>query len=267
MKNNKENNELLNTMLTEKKVSFRVKIILITIIPPVIALLVSIIFAVAQDFIGYTTMIIVIFFLTIILFEVVFIKLILLNETTTNFIIPKLKDAFSERRMDGRPALQAGSIIFESELAEFERTYPNCENAEIWIISNDLTPDLCGGPYVDIVPTNVSRGIKYKIFIAKSNTAEAKIVEMRMKNNDSKNIEFYVLNDDFFFLVSRFDFTIYDPYGVSSIGKLGYIGLDLPNQDELVAAKVDNKLTDAIISKLISQYRISIPHQRAKKGK
>ena len=266
MKNNKKTSKLLNPKLAEKKVSFGVNIFLITILPPIVALLVSIVFAVAQDYIGYFTMLIVILFLTIILLEVIFIQLKLLNETSIKFVIPKLKKTLSELQIDGRPALQAGSIIPESELAEFERTYPYCENAEIWIISNDLMPDLCGGLYVDIVPSNLARGIKYKIFIAKSNTVEAKIVEMKMKNNDSKNIEYFILNDDFFFLVSRFDFTIYDPFGVSSIGKLGYIGLDLPNQKELLAAKVDNKLTDAIISKLISQFRITIPHKKAKYG-
>ena len=89
---------------------------------------------------------------------------------------------------------------------------------------------------------------------------------MRAKNNCSKNIEYYVLDDDFFFLVSRFDFTVYDPFGVSSIGKLGYIGLSLPNQKELMAAKVDNKLVDAIISKLIIKYNITTLRKKRRKG-
>ena len=60
-----------------------------------------------------------------------------------------------------------------------------------------------------------------------------------------------MLTDDFFFLVSKLDFTIYDPYKTSATGRQGYIGLDLPDCDGLYAAKIGDDLVDAIASKLL----------------
>ena len=78
-----------------------------------------------------------------------------------------------------------------------------------------------------------------------------RIEQLKRKNDFSSNIEYYVLDDDFFFLVARFDFTIYDPYKTAATGRRGYIGLDLPDSNELVAVKVNDDLVDAIASKLL----------------
>ena len=148
--------------LSEIKVGHVSKVILITVLPLVIAFIINLILSEVQKFFGTRTLIIVVVFLGVTLLIIVFIWYKLLKETSKKLVLPILKETLSEQISSGRPLLSAGSIICETDLAEFERTYPFCENAEIWIISNDLAPDLCGGQYVDIVPANLQRGIKYK---------------------------------------------------------------------------------------------------------
>ena len=101
------------------------------------------------------------------------------------------------------------------------------------------------------MPYNLQRGIKYKVFVTKNNLTTIILEQLKRRNGDSGNIEYYLLTDDFFFLVSKLDFTIYDPYKTSATGRRGYIGLDLPDCEVLYAAKVEDSLIDAIASKLL----------------
>ena len=71
----------------------------------------------------------------------------------------------------------------------------------------------------------------------------------RRRNHLLINNTLYSLSSYFF--VSKLDFTIYDPYKTSATGRRGYIGLDLPDCEELYAAKIDDSLVDAIASKLL----------------
>ncbi len=140
------------------------------------------------------------------------------------------------------------SIISDIKLSEFEK---NCTCEEIWVVSNDLETEIDGGLYAEIVPHNLKRGIKYKMFVPKNNLTTIRLEHLKRRNGNSENIEYYLLTDDFFFLVSKLDFTIYDPYKTSATGRRGYIGLDLPDCEDLYAAKIDDSLIDAIASKLV----------------
>lgn len=141
------------------------------------------------------------------------------------------------------PTKQNIGIVAEHELASMEATQMF---DEIWVISNDLSAEV--GQYSDIVPNNLKKGVKYKFFYQNTAQNAIRVEQIKRNNNYSPNARYYCLHDDFFFIVANLDFTIYDPY---SDKRIGYMGIELPNADELYAIKVDNNLTDAIASKLV----------------
>ena len=217
---------------------------------PVLALIVNVILAEAQNSFGIVNIIISISFLIILFFEIAFMYRRLFLKDIKKIIFPRFEVAFSQRPHDARnyDYLFEESIISDKKLSEFERT---CSCEEIWVVSNDLETEVDGGLYAEIVPSNLKRGIKYKIFVPKNHLTSIRLEQLKRKNGNSENIKYYLLTDDFFFLVSKLDFTIYDPYKTSATGRRGYIGLDLPDCEELYAAKIDDPLIDAIASKLL----------------
>ena len=224
------------------------------VIVPLLTITANLILSQAQNDIGFVTILESILFL--ILLFVVFIPIYhKCNIADIDKIVyPRIEGAISQPLQDSSSYeyLFCESIITDKALSEMEKTC-NCE--EIWVVSNDLQTEIDGGLYADIVPDNLNRGIKYKIFVQKNNTTLIRIESLKRKHNNSPNIEYFLLTDDFFFLVSKLDFTIYDPYKTSSTGRLGYIGLDLPGKNELYAAKIGDDLVDAIASKLLENMK------------
>lgn len=217
---------------------------------PLLALIVNVIFAEAQNNFGIANIIISIIFLTILFFEITAMYQKLFLKDIKKIIFPRFEVAFSQRPHNARnyDYLFEESIISDIKLSEFEKI---CTCEEIWVVSNDLETEVDGGLYAEVVPFNLKRGIKYKMFVPKNYLTSIRLEQLKRRNGDTQNIEYYLLTDDFFFLVSKLDFTIYDPYKTSATGRRGYIGLNLPNCDELYAVKIDDPLIDAIASKLL----------------
>lgn len=202
------------------------------IVIPLLTLFVDIAFSAAQDSFGITTTILSLTFLTALIAEIV----LCYKAFFARFICIH-NDPFQEL------------IISDNELSEFERTF---SGQEIWVLTYDLDLETDGGLYSDIISNNVlNRGIKYKYFVRKSRTALMRINQLKRKYQHSNNVEYYLLSDDFFFLVPKLDFVIYDPYKSSATGRRAYLGINLPDKDVLYETKVDDLLTDAIASKLL----------------
>ncbi len=217
---------------------------------PILALIVNVILAEAQNSFGMINIIVSIIFLIILFFEIIFIYRRLFLKDIERMIFPRFEVAFNQQPQDARgyEYLFEESIISDKRLSEFEST---CTCEEIWVVSNDLETEVDGGLYAEVVPSNLRRGIKYKMFVPKNYLTTMRLEQLKRRNENSENIEYYLLTDDFFFLVSKLDFTIYDPYKTSATGRRGYIGLDLPDCEELYAARIDDPLIDAIASKLL----------------
>ena len=217
---------------------------------PVLVLIVNVILAEAQNSFGMLNIFISISFPFILVFEITFMYRKLFLNNIWKIIFPRFEVAFSQRPHEARnyDFLFEESIISDRKLSEFERT---CTCEEIWVVSNDLETEVDGGLYAEVVPSNLKRGIKYKMFVPKNQLTSIRLEKLKRKNGNSENIKYYLLTDDFFFLVSKLDFTIYDPYKTSATGRRGYIGLDLPDCEELYAAKIADPLIDAIASKLL----------------
>lgn len=220
------------------------------IVVPVLALIINIILAEAQNNFGILNVIIAIIFLFLLFLEISITYRKLLFQNIKSMVFPRLEVAISQQPQDtcNYDYLFEESIISDRKLSEFEE---NCLCEEIWVVSNDLETEIDGGLYAKIVPNNLKRGIKYKIFVPKNNLTTIRLEQLKRRNGNSENIEYYLLTDDFFFLVSKLDFTIYDPYKTSATGRRGYIGIDLPDCEDLYAAKIDDPLIDAIASKLL----------------
>lgn len=220
------------------------------IVVPILAFIANIVLAEVQNDIGFANVILSLIFLILLFLEIVIVIHKILSNNRRKIIYPRIEVAISQPVQDASSYeyLFKESIITDRQLSEMERS---CDCEEIWVVSNDLATEIDGGMYADIVPSNLERGIKYKMFVPKNNLTSIRLESLKRKHKNSRNINYYLLTDDFFFLVSKLDFTIYDPYKTSATGRQGYIGLDLPDSDELYAAKIGDDLVDAIASKLL----------------
>lgn len=220
------------------------------IVVPLLALIINIILAEVQNTLGFLNVIISIVFLSLLMIEIVIITRKYTISELKKIIFPRIEIAIGQQPQEtcNYDYLFEESIISDVKLSEFEK---RCSCEEIWVVSNDLETEIGGGLYAEVVPHNLERGIKYKFFVTKNNLTTIRLEQLKRRNGNSENIEYYLLTDDFFFLVSKLDFTIYDPYKTSATGRRGYIGLDLPDCEVLYAAKVDDSLIDAIASKLL----------------
>jgi len=222
----------------------------IFVVVPVIAFVSNIILAEAQNSFGITTIIISIIFLIILFGEILFIYHKILLKNIEKMMFLQFEFALNQEPQETRnyDYLFNEAIISDKKLSEFEIS---CSCEEIWVVSNDLETEIDGGLYAEVVPSNLKRGIKYKIFVPKNYLTTMRLEQIKRRNTNLGNIEYYLLTDDFFFLVSKLDFTIYDPYKTSATGRRGYIGIDLPDCEELYAVRIDDPLVDAIASKLL----------------
>lgn len=138
-------------------------------------------------------------------------------------------------------------ICKEEQLALMEKTYPF---EEIWLISPDLLTEINSGIYAGVIKENLKKGTKYKYFVPETEINKVRVQIFRNSCGNSKNLEIYYLSDDFFFLVPRVDFAIYDPMKSITDGKKGYIGLPIQGTAESFAVLMNNDFVDAVIGKL-----------------
>jgi hypothetical protein len=221
------------------------------IIVPVSVLITSVLVSEAQNIFGIRSILISIGFLSFTFLGTMYVYYRLSKEHIDKFVMPKFENELQmlpAESESGSVCLCDNTIISDIKLAAYEKS---CDCQEIWVVSNDLSTELDGGLYADVVPANLQRGVSYKIFVAKSNIVLMRIEQLKRKHNNQDKIKYYILDDDFFFLVARFDFTIYDPYKTAATGRIGYIGFNLSQNDELTAIKVTDSLVDAIASKLL----------------
>lgn len=244
-------------MANNDKKSFSFKKIWIWVVVPILSIILNAFVGDVQEKNGLVALIVSLIFvasLLVVLFMFHSRMIIQLTENYYYFKIQKGIVDFSKelkKRLETQRDITASSkhsigIIPEHELAEMEssQTFD-----EIWVISNDLSAEV--GQYADIVPNNLKKGIKYKFFYQNTPQNTIRVEQIKRKNKYSTNAEYYCLRDDFFFIVANLDFTIYDPY---SEKRIGYMGIELPDAEELYAVKVDRDLTDAIASKLLGYF-------------
>lgn len=220
------------------------------VIVPLLAFIANLILSEVQGGLDFTIFLLSIGFIILLFAGIIIVYHRLLSDTVKKTVYPRVEVAINQPIPDASSYdyLFKESIITDKQLSEMEEA---CTCEEIWVVSNDFATEVDGGLYADIVPNNLARGIKYKMFVPKNNLTSIRLASLKRKHNNSTNIKYYLLTDDFFFLVSKLDFTIYDPYKTSATGRQGYIGLDLPDCDGLYAAKIGDDLVDAIASKLL----------------
>lgn len=239
--------------MNKKKDSFSIKKIWLWIILPILSIIANAIVSDIQEANGIVSLIISLVFVAILLMILLFFHSKIIIDMTDGFYYYRLQKGivdFSKeltQRLETREDVNDSSrnaigIIPEHELAEMEATK---WFEEIWVVSNDLSAEV--GAYEDIVPKNLERGIKYKFFYQNTPQNGIRVEQIKRKNNYSPNAEYYCLKNDFFFIVANLDFTIYNPY---SDTRIGYMGIELPQSEELYAVIVNDDMTCAIATKL-----------------
>ena len=138
-------------------------------------------------------------------------------------------------------------ICKEEQLALMERT---CTFEEIWLISPDLLTEINSGIYAGVVRDNLKKGTKYKYFVPNTEINKVRVEIFKKNCGNNANLQIYYLTDDFFFLVPKVDFAIYEPMKSITDGKKGYMGLPIEGTDECFAVLMNNDFVDAVIGKL-----------------
>lgn len=138
-------------------------------------------------------------------------------------------------------------VCKEEQLALMERT---CSFEEIWLISPDLLTEINSGVYAGVVKDNLKKGTKYKYFIPYTEINKTRVEIFRKNCGNSSNLDIYFLSDDFFFLVPKVDFAIYEPMKSITDGKKGYMGLPIVGANDSFAILMNNDFVDAVIGKL-----------------
>lgn len=235
------------------------KNLILMLIVAVVSFIINLIVSVVQESLSIDCIIVSIVFAIGAILIIISIIYSFYKKSSKENIFPRiqllLRDMLTKEKSK-KKQFGADSITTDKKLAEIEK---NIECEEIWVISNDLSTEIEGGLYADIVSHNLARGIKYKFFVANSPLVPMRIEQLKEKHykiaaENAKNIEYYILKNDFFFIVTGLDFTIYDPYKNAASGRRGYIGFDLPNMEDLEVVRVQDTLVEAIASKLLVSY-------------
>lgn len=235
------------------------KNLILVLIVAVVSFIINLIVSVVQESFGMDCIIVSIVFTIVAILIISPIIYSFYKKSSKENIFPRIQLSLGDlltKEKSQKKQFGADSITTDKKLAKIEK---NIECEEIWVLSNDLSTEIDGGLYADIVPNNLKRGIKYKIFVPDGPVVPMRIEQLKRKNEEiagenAKNIEYYMLKDDFFFIVTRLDFTIYDPYKNAASGRRGYIGFDLPNTEDLEVVRVQDTLVEAIASKLLTSY-------------
>ena len=143
---------------------------------------------------------------------------------------------------------RVGWILTTEELVKFESCL---KNSEVWLITSDLYEDCIGGPFQKCVSKNLKKDVKYRYFVPDTPTIRSKSSQIVKANNNHPNLSFIYLEDDFFFLVSKFDFGIINPFKENNRERIGFMGLPVPDDECRYQAKISDELIDIIIGKLL----------------
>ncbi len=138
-------------------------------------------------------------------------------------------------------------LITSAQMAEFESTI-ECD--DIWLVTCDLAEDIPGELFFDTVRSNLRKGTRYKYFIPRSLHAAARIKQILENQQPHGDVEAVPLSDDFFFLATRLDFAIYDPFNQHG-SRCGYMGLP-SDSNERYHCRMQAEFVDMLIGKLTS---------------
>jgi hypothetical protein len=143
------------------------------------------------------------------------------------------------------------SWVFTNEqLISFEKAkkWP-----EIWLVSSDLAFETQDGIFHKVVSANLKKGVIYRYFVSNDLTTKARIEQIFSQHNNHPGLSVTPLEDDFFFLVPRFDFAIYNPKNVGRIRREAYMGIPISDEPVMYHAKISDDLIDVLMGKLLSQ--------------
>jgi len=146
-------------------------------------------------------------------------------------------------------ALRIPGIILDEDLEKMEASITDCD--EIWLISHALCSE--EGLYRDTVAKNLKKGIKYVYFLPNTSGLRVEFNRKILTHLDTdckKRISLVPLDSEFFFLVDKVDFVIYNPKRSEAYGRKAYMSLPLYGCDCTYEAPMNNDLVDIIISKL-----------------
>lgn len=124
--------------------------------------------------------------------------------------------------------------------------------SDVWIVTSDLEEDSLDGPFYKTIKSNLNRGVTYRYFLPNSNKIVSRVDRLRNSLDEfyNKTLFFHHLDDDFFFLISQFDFGIINPSECYNM-RFGFMGITAPGVNKIrFQVKISDHLIDEIVGKL-----------------
>lgn len=143
-----------------------------------------------------------------------------------------------------------GWLYSSQQLVALESSFTDIE---IWLLTADLGEDKIGAFFQNCVSSNLKKGsVKYHYFLPNRLDMLTKVEQLKIYNQNSPNLSFTYLDDDFFFLVPKFDFSIYNPLNITAnIERSAFMGIPANGEINQYHVKVSDEITDVLIGKLL----------------
>lgn len=170
------------------------------------------------------------------------------GEKTNSMLETATKEAFITAMRDMDVGVVGVNGVYpEEEIAQMELSE---QFDEIWLVSQDLITEIEEGVYYWAVHQNLKKGTKYTYFVPKTAINDLRINLIKKKCGNNKNLRFFYLDEDFFFLVPKIDFAIYEPFRTVEDGKKGYMGVNIEGLSGRYEVLMNHSFLDAMIAKL-----------------
>ena len=142
-----------------------------------------------------------------------------------------------------------GWLYTANQLADFEL---KTNVPSIWLISSDISEEVVGGIFQQVVTENLKKNIEYKYFVPDTPEIHSKVEQLRKCYQRYNNISFIFLNIDFYMLCPKFDITIYNPHKEKGLPRNGFVGLPIESEDVHYHVKINDQFVDNIIGQLLT---------------
>ena len=230
------------------------KDILITIFLTAIVLIGGLYISDIQNKIGSTDLVfITIYILAIVIISFIISSIILKKEffDKNTLFIDNLKEEnlqFQEWLKKFFITSHTDWVYTAEEVSKIEIKYAK----EVWVATSDLEEDGIDGVFADTVTKNLKKGVIYRYFVPKTPTINTAVSRLKNKHSIYLNRElfFHYLDDDFFYLIAKFDFGIINP--TQEKNRFGFMGISISSEqnEERLQILMSSNLMNELIGKL-----------------
>ena len=142
-------------------------------------------------------------------------------------------------------------LISRVQLLEIEQ---KATVGEIWIVSRNLEEET-SGEFLNVVRSNVKRGIRYRYFAPTEPHTQSKIEKVRSAHAFNDLVSICAVADEFFSLVAAHDIVIFAPVGRNAHHCAAYMNLPLDEGGTEFYIRLGPNHTQEIVGRLLARVK------------